>query len=95
MATAATRLMPIPLRQDDDHSDERHLFDGQLQQPGSHEHDKAREGEEVMTPNRKKLIEAALPLKAINDESSLRKRKAPAGYPTTLHKWWAQRPLAA
>ncbi|HLN26689.1 MAG TPA: DUF1156 domain-containing protein [Gemmataceae bacterium] len=44
---------------------------------------------------RKKLIEVALPLKAINDESALRKRKAPGGYPTTLHKWWAQRPLAA
>lgn len=44
---------------------------------------------------RKKLIEVALPLEAINDESSLRKRKAPSGYPTTLHKWWAQRPLAA
>jgi len=46
-------------------------------------------------PYRKKLIEVALPLKAINEESALRKRKAPAGYPTTLHKWWAQRPLAA
>jgi putative DNA methylase len=44
---------------------------------------------------RKKLIEVALPLKAINEESALRKRKAPSGYPTTLHKWWAQRPLAA
>ena len=44
---------------------------------------------------RKKLIEVALPLEAINKESALRKRKAPAGYPTTLHKWWAQRPLAA
>jgi putative DNA methylase len=44
---------------------------------------------------RKKLIEVALPLEAINEEGSLRKRKAPAGYPTTLHKWWAQRPLAA
>jgi putative DNA methylase len=43
----------------------------------------------------KKLIEVALPLEAINEESSARKRKAPAGYPTTLHKWWAQRPLAA
>ncbi len=48
-----------------------------------------------MTNYRKKLIEVALPLKAINNESALRKRKAPAGYPTTLHKWWAQRPLAA
>jgi putative DNA methylase len=44
---------------------------------------------------RKKLIEVALPLEAINEESAHRKRKAPAGYPTTLHKWWAQRPLAA
>jgi putative DNA methylase len=44
---------------------------------------------------RKKLIEVALPLDAINTEGSRRKRKAPAGYPTTLHKWWAQRPVAA
>src|ERR1700743_1765020 len=43
----------------------------------------------------KKLIEVALPLDAINAESALRKRKAPGGYPTTLHKWWAQRPVAA
>jgi putative DNA methylase len=49
----------------------------------------------MTTAYRKKLIEVALPLKAINDESALRKRKAPSGYPTTLHKWWAQRPLAA
>jgi len=46
-------------------------------------------------PTTKKLIEVALPLEAINEEASRRKRKAPAGYPTTLHKWWAQRPLAA
>lgn len=43
----------------------------------------------------RKLIEVALPLDAINEEAALRKRKAPAGYPTTLHKWWAQRPPAA
>ena len=43
----------------------------------------------------KKLIEVALPLDAINMEAALRKRKAPGGYPTTLHKWWAQRPVAA
>lgn len=43
----------------------------------------------------KKLIEVALPLEAINEEGSRRKRKAPSGYPTALHKWWAQRPLAA
>src|SRR5580693_5846192 len=46
-------------------------------------------------PVRKKLNEVALPLEAINREAALRKRKAPSGYPTTLHKWWAQRPLAA
>src|SRR5208283_1610738 len=51
-------------------------------------------GERRMTP-KKKLIEVALPLEAINEESSRRKRKAPAGYPTALHKWWAQRPVAA
>ena len=43
----------------------------------------------------KKLIEVTLPLEAINREAARRKRKAPAGYPTTIHKWWAQRPLAA
>lgn len=48
-----------------------------------------------MTVSRKKLIEVALPLDAINAEGSARKRKAPGGYPTTLHKWWAQRPVAA
>lgn len=50
-----------------------------------------------MTPIRspKKLIEVALPLDDINEEAALRKRKAPAGYPTALHKWWAQRPPAA
>ena len=44
---------------------------------------------------RKKLIEVSIPLRAISEESSRRKRKAPSGYPTTFHKWWAQRPLAA
>jgi putative DNA methylase len=44
---------------------------------------------------RKKLIEVAIPLEAINAESSRRKRKAPGGFPTSFHKWWAQRPSAA
>ena len=43
----------------------------------------------------KKLIEVALPLDKINEASAATKRKAPKGYPTTLHNWWAQRPLAA
>ncbi|MDX8354872.1 DUF1156 domain-containing protein [Cognatiyoonia sp. IB215182] len=43
---------------------------------------------------RKKLIEVALPLEQINPEAVRQKKKAPKGYPTSLHKWWAQRPLA-
>jgi putative DNA methylase len=43
----------------------------------------------------KKLIEVALPLDAINAESTRRKQKAPKGWPTSFHKWWAQRPIAA
>ncbi len=42
---------------------------------------------------RKKLIEVSIPLEAINAAS--KKQKAPKGYPTALHKYWAQRPLAA
>jgi len=44
---------------------------------------------------KKKIIEVALPLDAINKESLRRKQKAPKGFPTSFHKWWAQRPLAA
>jgi putative DNA methylase len=43
----------------------------------------------------RKLVEVALPLDAINKESLRRKQKAPKGWPTSFHKWWAQRPLAA
>lgn len=42
---------------------------------------------------RKKLIEVSIPLEAINLAS--KKQKAPKGYPTALHKYWAQRPIAA
>lgn len=48
-----------------------------------------------MINTKKKLIEVALPLEAINKESLRRKQKAPKGWPTSFHKWWAQRPLAA
>lgn len=44
---------------------------------------------------KKKLIEVALPLDAINTEALRRKQKAPKGWPTSFHKWWAQRPLAS
>jgi putative DNA methylase len=43
---------------------------------------------------RKKLIEVALPLDAINRESKRDKSLATA-HPTTLHYWWAPRPLPA
>jgi putative DNA methylase len=47
-----------------------------------------------MHPMRKKLIEVALPLKAIN-EASAREKSIRHGHPSTLHLWWARRPLAA
>ena len=41
----------------------------------------------------KKLIETALPLDAINKESA-REKSIRHGHPSTLHLWWARRPLA-
>jgi len=43
---------------------------------------------------RKKLIEVSLPLEAINAESA-REKSIRHGHPSTLHLWWARRPLAA
>jgi putative DNA methylase len=43
---------------------------------------------------RKKLIEVALPLDAINTASA-REKSIRHGHPSTLHLWWARRPLAA
>src|ERR1700692_1130244 len=45
-------------------------------------------------PIRKKLIEVALPLDAIN-KASAREKSIRHGHPSTLHLWWARRPLAA
>ena len=42
----------------------------------------------------KKLIEVALPLDAIN-KASAREKSIRHGHPSTLHLWWARRPLAA
>jgi len=42
----------------------------------------------------KKLIEVALPLEAIN-KASAREKSIRHGHPSTLHLWWARRPLAA
>ncbi|MBC7355965.1 MAG: DUF1156 domain-containing protein [Desulfomicrobiaceae bacterium] len=49
-----------------------------------------------MTPIKapKKLIEVALPLDAIN-EACAREKSIRHGHPSTLHLWWARRPLAA
>jgi putative DNA methylase len=43
---------------------------------------------------KKKLIEVALPLEAIN-QASAREKSIRHGHPSTLHLWWARRPLAA
>ena len=43
---------------------------------------------------KRKLIEVALPLDAINVESA-REKRINTGHPSTLHLWWARRPLAA
>lgn len=53
-----------------------------------------------MSPNsppagpRKKLIEVSIPLEAIN-AASAREKSIRHGHPSTLHLWWARRPLAA
>jgi putative DNA methylase len=44
--------------------------------------------------DKKKLIEVALPLEAIN-KASAREKSIRHGHPSTLHLWWARRPLAA
>ncbi|MEW6464542.1 MAG: DUF1156 domain-containing protein [Pseudomonadota bacterium] len=46
----------------------------------------------IKTP--KKLIEVALPLDAIN-KAAAREKSIRHGHPSTLHLWWARRPLAA
>ena len=44
---------------------------------------------------KKKLIEVALPLDAIDKESMKDSSITVGGHPSTFHKWWARRPLAA
>ncbi len=46
-----------------------------------------------MTQTRKKLIEVALPLEAINKESVHEKARR-RGLPSALHLWWSRKPLA-
>lgn len=52
------------------------------------------EGEDAAKPPKRKLIEVALPLETINRESA-REKSIRHGHPSTLHLWWARRPLAA
>ena len=47
-----------------------------------------------VTAHRRKLIEVSLPLEAIN-AASAREKSIRHGHPSTLHLWWARRPLAA
>lgn len=47
---------------------------------------------EIKSP--RKLIETALPLDAIN-AAAAREKSIRHGHPSTLHLWWARRPLAA
>ena len=50
----------------------------------------------TMNTVRKKIIEVALPLKAINDASTSENNNPfLKGHPRSLHQWWARRPLAA
>lgn len=48
----------------------------------------------MTVPVKKKLIEVSLPLEAINAEAS-REKSIRHGHPSTLHLYWARRPLAA
>lgn len=48
---------------------------------------------EMKMETKMKLIEVALPLEAINAESA-REKSIRHGHPSTLHLWWARRPLA-
>ena len=48
----------------------------------------------MTTPIRRKLIEVSIPLEAIN-KASAREKSIRHGHPSTLHLWWARRPLAA
>ena len=43
---------------------------------------------------RKKLIEVALPLEAINRSAAEEKSVPRRGHPATLHQWWSRKPLA-
>lgn len=51
-------------------------------------------GRSILDVQKRKLIEVSLPLEAINQECA-REKSIRHGHPSTLHQWWARRPLAA
>jgi putative DNA methylase len=51
-------------------------------------------GTNAMKAPKRKLIEVGIPLKTINEEAA-REKSIRHGHPSTLHLWWARRPLAA
>ena len=51
-------------------------------------------GSDLKAKMKKKLIEVALPLEAINKEAA-RERSLRHGHPSTLHRWWSRKPLSA
>jgi len=68
----------------------------QRQQTNGHQINGMGRGAPVTAPVKtpKKLIEVALPLVDIN-AASVREKSIRHGHPSTLHLWWARRPLAA
>jgi putative DNA methylase len=52
------------------------------------------EGSPFISPSKRKLIEVSLPLDTIN-KACAREKSIRQGHPSTLHLWWARRPLAA
>src|SRR5713226_6567165 len=62
---------------------------GRLRKP-----ERSRHKGSMVQPVRKKLIEVALPLEEIN-KAAAREKSIRHGHPSTLHLWWARRPLAA
>ena len=68
----------------------------QIQQTNGHQINGMGKGAAVTAPVKtpKKLIEVALPLVDIN-AASVREKSIRHGHPSTLHLWWARRPLAA
>lgn len=57
-------------------------------------HESAPDDRDEVTQTKKKLIEVSLPLEAINLEAG-REKNIRQGHPSTLHLYWARRPLAA